>query len=325
MVTPMNLLTADCSISDMVASESLREAGENLGFVLGGTSRRYGGSARTRERGIAAILDLARHAARQGGGSPRVQALFAQFALSRHSDPAAIIAAMNLASPLAALLAAYCLFRQPRGRGAARLREYLAELMDADASLLFDVVAECEQQALPATAVAVMKDIYRRRADAEGSLGELLRDLANLPDRERAVRTLIRALGLELCEPDRSERSTRLGVLLADLERLLLVLGFSHDAATLAAQLTARGFTGLSADAALQEILKVIEDPWLSCSWAELRLTMLGIAGSPFAVPYLKWMVDIVRRLPERCIDDERRGQALDSLGDVLEAQDDPK
>ncbi len=86
--------------------------------------------------------------------------------------------------------------------------------------------------------ISTMKELYRYSADSCRTLGELFNHFIALPDREKRLRALLRALAFELSQTSvESHEHARLIAVMEDLSRLLGFLGLQATCAETATKL----------------------------------------------------------------------------------------
>ena len=164
--------------------------------------------------------------------------------------------------------------------------------------------------------LAALRQLYQRAATQERRLTQWFDEFRRLPDRQRKLKTLIRALAFELSS-EGPAMDTRLAAVITDLKRILQFLGIEDHCKRCADRLQAPDVDG---DALIAALLDIIEQSWLSATWLDGQ-TQKMIRDASLRYHHAKGMMELVKLLPDDCFDDaDQRTTILVAFGEHLEA-----
>ncbi|KWN63602.1 type III secretion system gatekeeper subunit SctW [Burkholderia ubonensis] len=316
--SPFDLHDAPLATAE-VSGDSFAETLEDLGFAVGTGSRdgRRGiGNGRTeRARTRAMLQQLIKQIGATSAAKldnlrqriPAIEELDAPDDAMRDSG----FDAGEMALLLGALLEDGTLI----GTRRSRVEDALSNVLDSDewALQLFNYL---EFGQLGRTGLTQLRQLYQRAGARQRSLTQWFDDFHLLSDRQRKLKTLIRALAFELSAQGPA-MDRHLAAVIADLKRILQFLGIEDFCTRSAHGLNIHGVDG---DSLIRELLEIIEQTWISSDWLTQR-TQYAVSEDALRYRYAKTIMELFKLLPNDCFsDDEQRDNILDACREHLES-----
>ncbi|RKT99119.1 SepL/TyeA/HrpJ family type III secretion system gatekeeper [Burkholderia sp. Nafp2/4-1b] len=201
-----------------------------------------------------------------------------------------------------------------------RVEEALATILEGDEWAL-QLFARVEFGQSSRGILTELRRLYQHAAARQRRLTDWFDEFRRLHDRQRKLKTLIRALAFELSAQGPA-MDVHLAAVIGDLKRILQFLSVEDHCARAARALNAPG-TGahdFAADSLMQLLIECVEQSWISAGWVAAR-TNRTIYDDALRYRYTKAMHELVKLLPGDCFEDvEQREAILGAFAEHLEA-----
>lgn len=213
----------------------------------------------------------------------------------------------------ALLLAALLANKRMSSAHRKRLEAALATVMDSDEWALC-LFSRLEFGAASRQSLSELRQLYQRAASHQTRLAQWFAEFRRLQDRQRKLKTLIRALAFEL-SANGPALEVHLGAVIADLKRVLHFLGLEDQCQRVAQSLHLSEVDG---DTLLEELLEIVQQTWIQSDWLAER-TQHRVPDSTRYYSYARHLAELVKLMPEDCFDDnDQREIILNAFSDYL-------
>lgn len=163
--------------------------------------------------------------------------------------------------------------------------------------------------------LAELRRLYQRAASRESGLSYWFSQFRQLQDRQRKLKTLIRALSFEL-SAEFGISGIRLGAVITDLKRILQFLTVEDHCKRMAKALNVPDVDG---DRITSELLEIMQQSWVYPDWLKERASQMLPEGFS-QHGYARRMADLVKLLPDDCFEDiEQRETVLQAFSEYQE------
>lgn len=200
--------------------------------------------------------------------------------------------------------------------GARRRRLELAldrVLEDEDWALL--LFSRLEFGSMGKANLSELRRLYQRAASRQPSLVHWFAQFRQLDDRQRKLKTLIRALAFEL-SAEGGASDIRLAAVITDLKRILQFLAMGDHCQRMA---TVLALPTLDGDRLIEELVEIIQQSWVYTDWLADRAAQL-LPNGQSQYGYARRMAELVKLLPEECFEDiDQRETILLAFVEYLE------
>ncbi|GAM52544.1 type III secretion cytoplasmic protein [bacterium endosymbiont of Mortierella elongata FMR23-6] len=213
----------------------------------------------------------------------------------------------------ALLLAALLADKGISGARRKRLEAALANVMDNDewALCLFSCL---EFGAANRQNLSELRQLYQRATTRQTRLVQWFAEFRRLQDRQRKLKTLIRALAFEL-SANGPALETHLAAVITDLKRILHFLSLEDHCQRMAQSLALNEVDG---DTLIADLLEIVQQTWVQSDWLAER-TQQRIPDSTRYYSYARHLTELVKLLPDDCFDDnDQREMILNAFTDYL-------
>lgn len=287
-----------------VKADALAETIENIGLMLGARLREFrpADDGQVPRRRAGAILQ--RMIDKASAVAPvRLDELFRRGAgFEAAADPGAALRERGLDAGQAALLLAAQLARAGPGARRARLEQAQAAAMEEDGWTL-QLFSYLEFGVAGSKDLAELRQLYQSATAGRDSLVGWFDGFRRLCDRQRKLRTLIRALAFEL-SAEEPVMGAHLAAVMADLKRILLFFGLEDHCLRIADALAVPGLDG---DCVMQAVLALLQSAWIGVEGVAGHVDSL-VGDARLRLRYGRQLSGLVRLLPDECFgaDDQR-------------------
>ncbi|EPD6023791.1 type III secretion system LEE gatekeeper SepL [Escherichia coli] len=201
------------------------------------------------------------------------------------------------------------------------------ELKKKYAKLLLDLLGEDDWELallswlgvgeLNQEGIQKIKKLYEKAKDEDSENGASLLDwfmeIKDLPEREKHLKVIIRALSFDLSYMSSFEDKVKTSSIISDLCRVIIFLSLDNYADIIAISIKN------DKDVILNEVLSIIEHVWLTEDWLLESPSRVSIVEDKH-VYYFHLLKDFFASLPDACfIDSEQRDNTLLIIGKVID------
>ncbi|HAN1404020.1 type III secretion system LEE gatekeeper SepL [Escherichia coli] len=205
------------------------------------------------------------------------------------------------------------------------------ELKKKYAKLLLDLLGEDDWELallswlgvgeLNQESIQKIKKLYEKAKDEDSEKGASLLDwfmeIKDLPEREKHLKVIIRALSFDLSYMSSFEDKVKTSSIISDLCRVIIFLSLDNYTDIIAISINK------DKDVILNEVLSIIEHVWLTEDWLLESPSRVSIVEDKH-VYYFHLLKDFFASLPDACfIDREQRDNTLLMIGKVIDYKED--
>ncbi|WP_434634629.1 type III secretion system gatekeeper subunit SctW [Chromobacterium sp. CV08] len=195
-----------------------------------------------------------------------------------------------------------------------RLEEALDRVMD-DEDWALQLFSHLEFGAVGKSGLAELRRLYQRAASRQSGLVYWFGQFRQMDDRQRKLKTLIRALAFELSAQG-GATDIRLAAVITDLKRVLQFLGMEDHCDRVAKALA---IPELDGNRIIEELLEIIQQSWVYPDWLSSRADAL-MPEEHSRHGYARRMGELVKLLPDDCFEDIDQRETI--LAAFLEYQE---
>ncbi|WP_424647117.1 type III secretion system gatekeeper subunit SctW [Chromobacterium vaccinii] len=179
-----------------------------------------------------------------------------------------------------------------------RLEAALDQVMD-DEDWALQLFSHLEFGAVGKSGLAELRRLYQRAASRQSGLVYWFGQFRRMNDRQRKLKTLIRALAFEL-SAEGGATDIRLATVITDLKRVLQFLGMEDHCQRVAQALA---IPELDGNRVIEELLEIIQQSWVYPDWLSSRADDL-VPEAYSRHGYARRMGELVKLLPDDCFED---------------------
>lgn len=163
-------------------------------------------------------------------------------------------------------------------------------------------------------ALASLRQLYQRAIDRQPGLVYWFSQFRQLTDRQRKLKTLIKALAFDLHAGQGD--TIKLAATITDLKKIVQFLTIEDHGRRLAAKLAIPGLTGEEITAFL---IDIIQQSWVYSDWLSNRIMeQLPPQHNPYQ--YVRGQMELIKLLPETCFNDsDQQATLIDTFLEYLE------
>lgn len=163
-------------------------------------------------------------------------------------------------------------------------------------------------------ALASLRQLYQRAIDRQPGLIYWFSQFRQLTDRQRKLKTLIKALAFDLHAGQGD--TIKLAATITDLKKIVQFLTIEDHSRRLAGRLAIPGLTGEEITAFL---IDIIQQSWVYSDWLSNRIMeQLPSQHNPYQ--YARGQMELIKLLPETCFDDsDQQATLIDTFLEYLE------
>ncbi|MCX8565619.1 MAG: type III secretion regulator YopN/LcrE/InvE/MxiC [Glomeribacter sp. 1016415] len=213
----------------------------------------------------------------------------------------------------ALLLASLLADKGISGARRKRLEAALATVMDNDEWALC-LFSRLEFGSASRQSLNELRQLYQRAATRQTRLVQWFAEFRRLQDRQRKLKTLIRALAFEL-SANGPALETHLGAVITDLKRILHFLSLDDHCQRMAQSLNLNEVDG---DTLIEDLLEIVQQTWLQSDWLAAR-TQQRVPDSTRYYSYARHLAELVKLIPDDCFDEsDQREMILNAFTEYL-------
>jgi type III secretion system YopN/LcrE/InvE/MxiC family regulator len=195
-----------------------------------------------------------------------------------------------------------------------RLDDALSAVMESDEWVLL-LFNRLEFGAAGRSALAELRELYRRASAQRPRLAQWFFELRGLPQRKRKLKTLIRALAFELSAKGFAT-GPQLAAVIGDLKRILQFLSMEDQCERLA---RSSSIEGLDGDTVMALLIEAIQESWVYANWIAER-TSLITTDQARQCAFVMRLNEVVKLLPSECfVDDDQKDAVLFAFSACLD------
>lgn len=179
-----------------------------------------------------------------------------------------------------------------------QLEQALNGIMD-DEDWVLQLFGKLEFGAINHSGLAELRRLYQRAASRKSGLTYWFSQFRQLKDRQRKLKTLIRALAFEL-SAEQNISDIHLAAVITDLKRILQFMAIEDHSQRVANELQLPEVDG---DRITEELLEIAQQAWVYSDWLYDRASQLLPEGHS-QHGYARRMSELVKLLSDECFED---------------------